>query len=112
MLGIVGEWICLAKPPGYRGNQRWDEFFAYVQKSKSRRTEQILQGSRHVKVEVHRFHVRPASSAILIVIEHHEGTTVMGNLRDGFYVGAESVLETNVRERNDVRAAVNHPLVV
>src|ERR1700757_320069 len=112
MLGIVGEWICLAKPSGYGGNQRWDELLAYVQKSKARRPEQILQGSGQVKVEIHRFHVHRASSAILIVIQHYEGAAVVRDLRDGFYAGAKSVLETYVRERNDVRAAVNQLLVV
>src|SRR5215469_5409030 len=112
MLRIVSEWIGLSKPTGDGWSQSRNQFFTDVEKRQTRRPEQVLESSGHVKIQVHGFYVDRTRSTVLIVIEHDECTRLVCQLRDSSDIGTESIFETHMGERHDRGFAVNHLFVV
>src|SRR5947209_16347096 len=97
MLRVVNEWIRLSKPSCYRRSQGWDQFSANIEKRQAWRPKQIFESARYIKVQVHGLDVNRSGSAILIIIQHHEGTGLMRQFRDCPDLRTEPVFETHVR---------------
>ncbi len=85
----------------------FDELAAHVQETEAGRSEQILQRAGDEEVDVERFHVERAGSAILIAVEKKKSALRVRDLRDRSHVGAEAVDEGDVRERYDARALID-----
>ena len=112
ILRIEGEGIALRKPSCNCRDQGTNQLFAHIHESQTGRPEKIFERAGNVEIQVHCFDVNGASSAVLIVIEHHQSTGLVSKFDDGFYFGTESISETDMRKRHDAGMAINRLFVM
>ena len=98
---VESEWIGLSEPARNRRRQPLSQGLPHIHERQSRRSQQVLQGSAHVKIEVHGFHIDGPGTTVLVIVEQRQGSMIVSHADDLRRWHAKTVLKANVGHRND-----------
>src|SRR5215469_1805122 len=111
MLDVECKRILLRKPARDRRRERADQLGPNVQKCYPGRAQEIFEGAGDIEIHVECFYVKGPRSAVLITVEHHQGTVLMCLLHNARDFRSETVGETDLREWNNKRAVVDRAAI-